>query len=122
MVMTKPQSTQWPWELPILLLLFTLSGICFTLMVLIPSLPPPYYVTYNALWGTAGVILLAVGIYLTFRLRTYIHALQTQQPPDYHHLNREFLIIFFILLLMLLAADIGIIFYTIGTPVPPPPP
>ena len=117
----KPRTTQWSWELPLLPLLFTLSGICFTLMVLTPHQPPPLYVTYNALWGTAGVLLLAVGTYLTFRLKTTIHALHTQQPPEYHHLNCTFLIIFLILLLMLLVADIGIIFYTIGILAPPPP-
>ncbi|MFX1566668.1 MAG: hypothetical protein ACFFCH_11830 [Promethearchaeota archaeon] len=120
--MTKLQFNQWPWELIMLTFLFTLSGMCFILMILTPSLPPPYYVMFNALWGTAGAILLAVGIYLTYRLKTFIQALLHQEPPDYHQLNRTFLIFFLILLLMLLAANLSCLFVIGGPPIPPPPP
>ncbi len=122
MVMTKTKFNQWSWELIFIPVLFTLSGICFILMILTPSLPPPYYVTYNTLWGTGGAIFFAVGIYLTYRLRTFIQALKNQELPNYNNLNRNFLLFFLIFLLMLLALDIGIIFFTIGTQIPPPPP
>ncbi|MFX1577952.1 MAG: hypothetical protein ACFFCF_12400 [Promethearchaeota archaeon] len=120
--MKKSRFNQWPLELIFIPFLFTLSGICVILMILTPILPPPYYFTYNTLWGTAGAILFAVGIYLIYRLRTFIQALKNQELPDYHSLNRSFLLFFLIFLLMLLAIDIGIISCTIGTPMPPPPP
>lgn len=122
MVLQKIRNYHWPRELLLIPLLFTLSGICFVLMVLTPDLPPPYYLTLNAYWGNAGALLLALGIWLTYRLHICIQALSSNEKPDYRHTDRTFLILFLILIFYLLAVDFYIIYFIIGIPPMPPPP
>lgn len=118
MVMSKRECDSWPEELTLIPIIFTLSGIYFTLMVVSPSLPPPYYIILNSLYGSLGVILIAIGVWQLCCLRIFIQAQTFNEEPDYQSINRTFIIAFLLLLLILFAVNLGNSFM-IGSPIPP---
>lgn len=118
--MTKQNSESWPIELVLIPLAFTLSGISFTIMILIPTLPPPYYYTINAFFGFAGTSLCALGTWLTARLHVYIQALKHHEEPNYQSLT--VLLILLIVIVMMALSAFTASFFIIGSPTPPSPP
>ncbi|MFX1577126.1 MAG: hypothetical protein ACFFCF_08115 [Promethearchaeota archaeon] len=117
--MSRREVDSWPEELILIPIIFTLSGIFFTLMVATPSLPPPYYILLNSLYGSLGVIFIAIGVWQLCCLRIVIQAKKYNEEPDYQSTNRTFFIAFLLLLLILFALNLSNSFM-IGIPVPPP--